>query len=141
MTALRRVVALYASPQFGRFLLVGGTAALVQWLSRFGFNRFMDYGWALVLAYVLALATGYLLNKLYVFPYSTRPMNLEIFLFIVVNVAAFPFVWGIAYVLGEWVLPHWLEGGASLALGHAAALGVPVIFSFAFHKFLTFRDA
>jgi energy-coupling factor transport system substrate-specific component len=141
MSGLRNVVALYASAQFGRFLLVGGAAVLIHWLSRFLFNWFVPFGWAIVLAYCVGLAVGYVLNKIYVFPYSDRPVNVEIFLFIVVNLAAFPLVWVVAYVLGEWVLPRWFGREVALAVGHGLAIGFPVFLNFALHKFITFRGA
>jgi putative flippase GtrA len=141
MSAVRKIVALYASPQFGRFLLVGGAAVLLHWLSRFVFNWFVGFGWAIVLAYCVGLAAGYVLNKIYVFPYSGRPLNTEILLFVVVNLAAFPLVWVGAYVLGEWVLPRWLDREPALAVGHGLAIGLPVFLNFALHKFITFRGA
>ena len=84
--------------------LVGGVALVCHWLSRFAFNVFVSYAWAIVLAYLVGILVAFILNKIYVFPYSQRSLNFEMSFFFLVNIAAFPFVWAVAYVLGEWVL-------------------------------------
>jgi putative flippase GtrA len=140
-TALRPILSLYASAQFGRFLLVGGVALALHWLSRFIFNWFVSYGWAIVLAYAVGMFVGFILNKVYVFPYSERPLYFEASVFVLVNVVAFPLVWAVAYVLGEWVLQRWMSREIALASAHAFAITLPVFANFALHKFITFRGA
>ena len=141
MSALRRTLALYTSAQFVRFVLVGGVALIFHWLSRFVFNAFVGYAWAIALAYIVGIATGFVLNKIYVFPYSERPLDFEISVFVLVNLIAFPFVWAMAYGLGEWVLQPWLRRDVALAVGHGIAIVMPVFANFALHKFITFRGA
>ena len=92
---LRRLVAFYSTGQFGRFLLVGGVALVCHWLSRFAFNAFVSYAWAIVLAYLVGILVAFTLNKIYVFPYSQRSLNFEMLFFFLVNIAAFPLVWAI----------------------------------------------
>jgi putative flippase GtrA len=138
-TALRLLLSLYVSVQFGRFLLVGGVALALHWLSRFIFNWFVGYGWAIVLAYGVGMFVGFILNKVYVFPYSERPLHFEASFFLLVNIVAFPVVWAVAYILGEWVFPKWMPKELALALGHAFAIVLPVFANFALHKFITFR--
>ncbi|HEX5213405.1 MAG TPA: GtrA family protein [Pseudolabrys sp.] len=138
---LRQIASLYLSGQFGRFLIAGGVALLLNWLCRFVFNWFVDFGWAVVLAYAVGIAVAFVLNKIFVFPYSERSLNFELFLFFLVNIAAFPYVWSIAYVLGEWVLVHWMPKQVAFAFGHAIAIATPVFVNFFLHKFVTFRGA
>jgi putative flippase GtrA len=135
------MTSIYVSEQFGRFLVVGGVALLLHWLSRFVFSWFVSYGWAIVLAYSVGILVGFVLNKIYVFPYSERSLNFEMFFFVFVNVAVFPVVWIVAYALGEWVLPNWMRPELALALGHGIAIVVPVFVNFALHKFITFRSS
>ena len=135
-----RIISLYASKQFVTFLLVGGIALLFHWLSRFAFNTLVDYGWAIVLAYLVGMGVGYALNRVYVFPYSKRPFHSEIFLFFLVNIASFPLVWVAAFVLGEWILVKLMIREQALALGHGLAILFPVFVNFALHKFITFRE-
>ena len=141
MSRLRRLISLYVSEQFGRFLIAGGIALLLNWVSRFVFNQYVDYGPAIVMAYAVGILVAFVLNKLFVFPYGDRPVNAELFFFFLFNIVAFPFVWIAAYVLGEWLLPRWLPSSAALALGHGIALTLPVFVNFFLHKFVTFRGA
>lgn len=139
--SLQRILSLYLSRQFGRFLLAGGLAALANWLSRFGFNLIMSYGEAIVAAYAVGMAVAFALNKRYVFPYSRRPLAAEMSFFVLFNLAAFPVVWAIAYLLGERVLPGVLPRQFALALGHGFAVAVPALVNFVLHKSITFRGA
>jgi putative flippase GtrA len=138
-SALRRLMAFYWSRQFARFLAVGGVALVCHWLSRFAFNWLVSYGWAIVLAYLLGMMVAFVLNKIYVFPYSERSINFEIFFFFLVNVAAFPLVWAVAYVLGERILPNLIPREPSLAVAHGFAITLPVFVNYALHKLVTFR--
>lgn len=140
-SALHRLFFLYVSPQFARFLVVGGVALTCHWASRFAFNAFVSYGWAIVLAYLVGIVVAFVLNKIYVFPFSTRSLNFEVFFFFLVNVAAFPVVWFVAYALGEWVLAPRMPREVALALAHGFAITLPVFVNFALHKFVTFRGA
>jgi len=141
MIAARRIIALYFSQQFARFLVVGGIAVVLHWLSRFAFNAFMSYGWAIVLAYLVGILVAFVLNRAYVFPYSERSVEAEMFFFFLINIGAFPFVWVAAYVLGEWLFPAYMSQQAALALGHGIAILLPVFVNFALHKFITFQGA
>jgi putative flippase GtrA len=138
---LQRVLSLYLSRQFGRFLLAGGLAAILHWLSRFIFNLVMSYAAAIVAAYAVGMAVAFVLNKRFVFPYSQRPVAAEMSFFVLFNLAAFPVVWVIAYVLGERLLPGLLPRQLALALGHGCAVVVPTLVNFVLHKSITFRGA
>ena len=141
MMSVPRVLSLYLSGQFGRFLLAGGLAAIVNWVSRFAFNLAMSYAAAIVAAYALGMAVAFVLNKRYVFPFSERPLAAEMSFFVLFNLAAFPVVWVIAYLLGERLLPGLLPRQLALALGHGCAVAVPALVNFVLHKFITFRGA
>jgi putative flippase GtrA len=138
---LRRLRSLYLSRQFGRFLLAGGLAAIVNWLSRFLFNLIMSYAAAIAAAFALGMAVAFVLNKRYVFPYGQRPVAAEMSFFVLFNLAAFPVVWVIAYVLGEQLLPGLLPRQLALAIGHGCAVVVPALVNFVLHKSITFRGA
>jgi putative flippase GtrA len=141
MMSFTRVRSLYLSRQFGRFLVVGGLAAIVNWLSRFAFNVVMSYAAAIVAAFAVGMAVAFVLNKRYVFPYSRRPVAAEMSFFVLFNLAAFPVVWAIAYVLGERLLPGLLPRQLALALGHGCAVAVPALVNFVLHKSITFRGS
>ena len=138
---LQLVRSLYLSRQFGRFLLAGGLAALVNWVSRFAFNLVMSYAAAIVAAFAVGMTVGFVLNKRYVFPYGQRPVAAEMSFFVLFNLAAFPITWVIAYVLGERLLPGLMPRQLALALGHGCGVAVPALLNFVLHKFITFRGA
>jgi len=137
----RGIVAFYWNAQFVRFLAVGGAALVCHWLSRFAFNAVVGYAWAIVLAYLVGIAVAFTLNKIYVFPLSKRPLKFEVSFFFLVNVAAFPLVWIVAYVLGELVLEKYVDRQFALAIAHGIAITLPVFANFALHKLFTFRES
>ena len=55
MIGVRHFTALYLSEQFGRFLIVGGVALVLHWLSRFVFNWYVNFAWAIVIAYLVGM--------------------------------------------------------------------------------------
>ena len=50
--------------RFLRFLLSGGVAAAVNWLSRILFSQWLDYGTAVTLAFFCGMRTGFVLFRL-----------------------------------------------------------------------------
>jgi putative flippase GtrA len=140
MTETGRITSIYLSGQFARFILVGGTAALLHWLSRIAINQFTTFGWAVVLAYPVGIIVAFVLNKLFVFPGSRRSRKFEVSFFFLVNILAFPLVWAIAYILGENILASLMPLQLALAIGHGVGVAAPVLVSFLLHKFITFRE-
>lgn len=138
---MKRLFGLFASRQFLKFLLAGGTAALLQWLSRFAFSHVVDFAWAVALAYLVGLATAFVLNKLFVFGASGRPVTTEMTYFALVNAVSFPIVWGVSILFGVFLLPQFLSRPLAEALGNAIGIVSPVGLSFLLHKFVTFRKA
>lgn len=133
--------ALYRSPAFGRFLLIGAAALALHWSARLLLSLWMPFGQAVIVAYGLALAAGFELNRRFVFPPSGRQRRREVLWYVGVNLAMFPVVYLLARLLGEGVFSHLLARGQAEALGHGAAIAAPVFLNFALHKFFTFRPA
>jgi putative flippase GtrA len=138
---LRKLLGIYWSEQFLRFLLVGGIAFLINWLAGIGFNWILPFSIAIVLAYCVGMLAGYLLNRKFVFPYSGRRPEQEMTLFFLVNIAAFPFVWLIAYGLANYLFPAIGYTFEPEATAYGIAILTPVFVNFAAHKFVTFRAA
>jgi putative flippase GtrA len=135
------VIAAFFSWQFIRFTIVGGIAAFLHWGSRIIFNYFVSYPTALVLAYGIGIITALILNKVYVFPLSSKSLRWEIFFFVIVNLIAFPFVWSIAYVLSEFLFPEIGFYFYPRAVAHGIAIFFPLFINFLAHKYVTFRGA
>ncbi len=130
----------FLTPQFGRFLLVGGVAAGLQWTSRFLFSLYMPYAWAIVCAFFVGLFSGYCLNALFVFRGSRGSRIRQISYFSAINVLALPFVWGVSMVLGAWALPRIMPLGLAQSVGNGVGILSPVAFNFVLHRAVTFRS-
>jgi putative flippase GtrA len=131
--------ATFLSPQFGKFLLVGGLAAFLQWASRFVFDIWMDFSLAVLAAYAVGLSSAYVLNAIFVFPDSQKSRRAEIAWFAGVNLAALPVVWGISMLFGAVLLPHVMGRELAKALGNAVGILSPVAINFLLHKRFTFQ--
>jgi len=139
-TSVARHVRMLVSRQFALFIVVGGFAAAVHWGSRIWLNEFFSFGVALMIAYIIGIATAFTLNKLLVFPESGRELRTEINYFVLFNVAAFPLVWGASMYLAEVALPAFGITWHPREIGHAIAISLPLILNFYLHKFITFRE-
>jgi putative flippase GtrA len=134
---MQRLMALYFNGQFLKFLAAGGLAALANFASRFVFEWSMSYEAAVVMAYLVGFATAFTLNRMFVFPASSKPLRHEISWFFLFNVLAFPVVVGAATVLTGLFARYMVLGYAKTA-AHGIAIMLPVFVNFAAHKFITF---
>jgi putative flippase GtrA len=136
---IARLRSAFFSPQFAKFLLVGGLAASLQWGSRFIFAIWMSYSFAVLAAYAVGLSSAYVLNAVFVFPASGRSRGSEILYFTAVNLAALPLVWGLSMLFGAILFPHVMDQGPAEAAGNAVGILSPVAINFLLHKKFTFR--
>lgn len=133
------------SHRFVRFLLAGGLAALCNFGSRFIYSIFVDFGTAVVMAFITGLSAGYLLNKRYVFTASTNSPAQEMSWFLFINLLALAQTWGLSIYLAN-VLPSIIfttspAGGEwAQAIAHLAGILLPVFTSYIGHRYLTFRE-
>jgi putative flippase GtrA len=128
-----------ARSQFVLFVLVGGTAAAVNFGSRIVFSLWMGYAAAIVLAYVLGMVTAFCLNRLFVFRTTTSALHHQMIWFTLVNLLAVAQTLAISLLLARWLLPimgwHWRPE----LCAHAVGVAAPVITSYIGHKKLSFR--
>lgn len=125
--------------QFALFLLVGGTAAAANWVARLVLSRWMGFGWAVVAAYAVGMATAFLLNRRFVFPRSTRPAALQARDFVFINVVSFPVVWIASIALDAGLRALGMQRFTQ-ELAHGVAVALPAVVSFLLYKFVAFRD-
>lgn len=140
MSAFSQIISIYFSPQFYRFVSVGGVSVVIHWISRIILSEFFDFGVAIFAAYFIGMTVAYVLNKFFVFPYSGRPMSFELIAFFSINLLAFPFVWMTALLLGKYVFVSFLSDVHAFAMAHGIAIIIPVFVNFFLHKFVTFRE-
>ena len=125
--------------RFGRFLLAGGFAAVVNIVSRIGFDLFMPYEVAIVFAYGIGLTTAFLLNRRFVFTSAGDDRTGQYLRFALVNLAALAQVWVVSVLFARVILPAigW-EWHAEL-VAHVIGVASPAVTSYYAHKWFTFR--
>ena len=123
---------------FLRFVLAGGIAAAVNILSRVALSRFMPYGPAIVVAYLIGMTTAYMLMKLFVFEESGRTVAREYIRFGLVNLVALVQVWLVSMFLVEWFFPFIGFDWHNETCAHIIGVASPILTSYAAHKYFTF---
>ncbi len=124
--------------EFARFLATGGVAAGVNLVTRYFFSMVMDYGWAVVAAYLCGMTTAWALSRLFVFAASGRPPAEEYTRFALVNVAAAAQVWVISVGLAEHVFPWIGFTFHPYETAHLIGVVAPVFTSYFGHKHFSF---
>lgn len=128
-----------AHSEFFQFLIVGGLAAGINFVSRIGFSELVSYRVAIILAYIIGMITAFLLSKHYVFQRSGRPLRDELRDFTIVNIFAVIQVWLISVGLAEYFFPYILFTFYPEEVAHLTGLGIPAITSYFGHKYFSFR--
>ncbi len=128
-----------ANNQFARFLLTGGLAAGANFLSRILFSQFMPYLPAIVLAFIVGLATGFLLMKAFVFSGGTAPPARQASYFVLVNMVGLVITIVVSIGVSKLASSVLADTNVAEAIGHLAGVVSPVLLSFYAHKNLTFR--
>ena len=125
--------------EFFRFVLAGGTAAAVNIVARLLLSAVVRFDVAVALAYLVGMATAFILNRQFVFDRSDRGVQSEMMRFVLVNLAALVQVWIVSVGLAEWLFPKvGLTWHAEL-IAHVIGVLSPVAASYLGHKYFTFR--
>ena len=125
--------------EFFRFVLAGGTAAAVNIVARLLLSAVVRFDVAVALAYLVGMATAFILNRQFVFDRSDRGVHSEMMRFVLVNLAALVQVWIVSVGLAEWLFPKvGLTWHAEL-IAHVIGVLSPVAASYLGHKYFTFR--
>jgi putative flippase GtrA len=124
--------------RFARFLLVGGIAAALNVLSRIALNIVMSYEAAIVPAYVCGMTTAYMLNKLFVFTPSGRPVHDEYLRFTLVNLVALVQVWIVSVGLAFFIFPAIAFTWHSETIAHIVGVAIPTVTSYLGHRHFSF---
>ncbi len=127
----------FFTKQFLKFLFVGATAALANWISRIILSFWMSFSLAISAAYLVGMTSAFLLNKKFVFPNSPRPIQKQIRDFTLTNLVAFPLVWLMSIQIRNFLQSVGMTS-YSEALAHMLALSIPTVVSFLIYKFLAF---
>ena len=125
--------------QFVLFLVSGGVAAFLNWASRFLFSLWMAFEWAVVCAFGVGLATGFILMRTIAFDGRGKPALPQAGRYALVNAAALAQTWIVSVVLARWALPAAGVTTHAEAIGHLVGVLVPVFTSYIAHRKYTFR--
>ena len=129
----------FLSRQFVVFIVTGGTAALVNFLSRIAYNQVMGYQAAVIVAYLTGMVTAFILAKLFVFKESKQGLRRSALMFGLVNVVAIAQTWAISVGLAYYVLPAMGVTSYVREIAHAVGVVFPVFTSYLGHKHFSFR--
>ncbi len=130
----------FLTKEFLRFLLVGATAAIGNWIFRIVFNLWTDsFVLSVVGAYAVAVIIAFGLNKIYVFPNSNQSLKNQIRYFALVNFISFWAVLASAVLIKQFLkylgMPHYTS-----ELAHFIAIAIPMFGSFLIYKFFAFKQ-
>ena len=128
-----------AVPQFARFIVAGGIAAVVNVVARKLLAPSMSYSAAIILAYLLGMLTAYVLTRRYVFGPGTGSTAQSAFRFAAVNAVAIAQTWGVSLLLARHVLPALGIQRHAEDLAHLVGVAVPIATSYIGHRAWTFR--
>ena len=131
---------MFKSRQFILFLITGGTAAVVNFLSRFVFELFTPYWLAIFMAYFLGMVIALLLAKKFVFKQGDISNSKSFFYFFVVNILGVLQTLTVSLSLVYYILPIMNYTYYPKTLAHAIGIMVPAFTSFIGHKKLSFRE-
>lgn len=122
-----------------KFLLLGGCAAGVNWLSRFAWDLALPFWAAVIAAYVTGMVVAFVLFRTFVFPGAATPMRTQVRNFVLVNLMGITLTWLLSLFFVEWLFPAVGFGFYPEAIGHGLAIAAPTATSWFGHRYLTFR--
>jgi len=126
------------SGQFLRFLSTGGFAALVNLASRYELSNAVSFEIAVILSYLLGMATAYVLARQFVFPASGQPIVSEAKRFAIVNLFSLVLVWSISVGLARYVFPAVGFAWRGDEVAHFVGVAAPAVVSYFGHRAYTF---
>ncbi len=125
-------------PETARFLLAGGTAALLNWLVRFPLSYILPFAAAVTIANIIGMVFGFVAYRHFVFPGSRRLLAHQLRDFIVVNLFSMAVVVAVSVVFAGYVLPsmglHW----QAEAIAHAIGIGAGAVSNYFGHRQFSF---
>ncbi|MFT5438705.1 MAG: putative flippase GtrA [Alphaproteobacteria bacterium] len=125
--------------QFATFLVVGGSAALINLAARVLFSQVVIYEIAIVLAYLIAMTYAFLLDRRYVFDGADGDPRRQYTRFVIVNFLALAQVWLVSVGTLRLVFPAIGFTWHAETVAHALGVMSPAITSYFGHKYYSFR--
>lgn len=124
-----------------RFLLAGGLAAGVSWLSRFGFGLVMPFPLDVAAATATGMLIGFVLYRSLVFPGSRQSLVSQLSGFLLVNLLGGAVTVMTALIVRDAAAVPLGLGTAAAPASHAVGIAVGAAANYLGHKTITFRVA
>lgn len=121
------------------FLVVGSIAAATNFLSRIVLSQAMPFPAAITLAYLIGMATAFLLNRRFVFREGNERPAIQALWFTLVNVIAMAQTLAVSLLLDRWLLPALDVTNFREEIAHAIGVAIPIFTSYFGHRNLSFR--
>jgi putative flippase GtrA len=125
--------------RFVRFVLAGGASAAVNISVRLLLSKVVAYEVAVVLAYLVGMATAFVLMRAFVFEASGNETRSQMIRFTLVNLVALAQVWVVSVALARWLFPALGFTWHAETVAHVIGVGSPILTSYAGHRFYSFR--
>lgn len=126
-------------PEFMRFVIAGGIAAIANYGSRFLYSYWLRYEFAIIMAYLTGMVVAFVLMRGHVFESRDKPVRSQVLYFILVNGFAVLQTLLVSVFFAYWLLPSWGIMEHAEGVAHLIGVMVPVITSYYGHKYLTFK--
>ncbi len=134
---LQRILGLYFSASFARYVLCGGVSSMVNIAVRLAASQVMAFELAVAAAYGAGMVTAFILYRRFVFNDYSPLVRRQFLLFCAIYMAWFPLSWLMAVGLRALLMPVMPKQPAEFA-AHVIAILVPVVANYAISKFLVF---
>lgn len=127
------------SRQFLGFLFTGGIAGAINFLSRIFLSSYFDFSTAVVIAYLIGMASAFMMVRSLIFLDDKKPMHHSMVRFLIINIIGLAQTWGISVALELYIFPYAGMKFYSAEIAHIIGLAFPVATSFYGHKKWTFN--
>ena len=139
MILISRIIAVYLSTQFVRYLICGSVSSLVHIIARWILNQYMDFGWAVFLSYFVGMPVALILYRTFVFQGRDGNVARQFALFSLTYFGFLPLTWFLS-VVSEPTLQTFMPAVYAQLLAHMSGVIGPVVLNFAYNKFVTFGE-
>lgn len=133
------MISQFFSKQFIIFLVTGGIAATVNFLTRIFYNQYCSFSASVIFAYLTGMFIAFILAKMFVFKSSTQTIKNSVIIFALVNVLAAAQTWVISMVLNFYILPALGFEKYVAEIASAVGIAFPVFTSYFGHKRWSFK--
>jgi putative flippase GtrA len=136
--SLIRLARRIPSRQVYRFLVAGGAASLVNWLSRFAFSLFVPFETAVIMASAVGMTVGFLAYSTWVFPGSPLSRQTQVSRFLAVNLMGAAIVFAVSVPLVSNLSDKGVPVYAYEGLAHGVGIACAGLFNFVGHRLFSF---